>query len=131
MRSRPKLLSWLCIGSGIFGISWIIMLLTMIMFSLNGEIPPGLFPGLAMEYLQAGYIFMTSLIMLTILDLTGVFLMWKRNKAGFYLYSSTKTIIYFLPVAFIGNNHLTFPGLIVTSILIILYGTLFFDSSKK
>jgi hypothetical protein len=131
MKSRPKLLSWLCIGSGIFGISWIIMLLAMIMYSLKGEIPSGLFPGLAIGYLKSGYLLMTALILLTILDLTGVFLMWKCKKSGFYLYSTAKTIIYFLPVAFIGNNHLTFPGLIITSILILLYGTLFFDSFKK
>lgn len=131
MKSRPKLLSWLCIGSGIFGISWIVMLLALIAFSLKGEIPSGIFPGLAVSYLQAGYLFITALILLTLVDLAGVILMWKLKKAGFYLYSFAKTILYFLPVLFIGNNHLTFPGLTITSILIITYGILFFDSSKK
>jgi hypothetical protein len=100
-------------------------------YSLKGEIPAGIFPGLATDYVKAGYLFMFALILLTILDLTGVFLMWKCKKAGFYLYSSAKTIIYFMPVAFIGNNHLTFPGLIVTSFLIIIYGILFFESGIK
>ena len=131
MISRPKFLSWLCIGSGIFGISWIVMLLAIIAFSLKGEIPSGIFPGLAVNYLQAGYLFMVALILLTIMDLAGVLLMWKLKKAGFYIYSSAKTILYFLPVAFIGNNHLTFPGLAITSILIIAYGILFSDRIKN
>jgi hypothetical protein len=84
-----------------------------------------LFPGLAVEYPEAGMMFMAALILLALLGLTGVFMMWQLKKAGFYLYSAVKTLIYFFPVVFIGTNHLNYPGLILTSFLIIMFGTIF------
>lgn len=125
MKSRPQILTWLCIGSFISGSAWIIMLLALILYSLSGEIPAGLFPGLSVEYVKAGHIFILIQIILALLALTGVFMMWKLKKTGFYLYSAMKAIIYFLPVLFIGTSHLTFPGLILTSLLIIMYGIIF------
>jgi hypothetical protein len=104
------------------------MFLALIQFSLAGNVPAHLFPGIVLQYLQAGYLFIGIQILLTGLGITGVILMWQMKKSGFYLYSSVKTLNYFLPVLFIGNNHLHFPGLLITSILIILYGILF--SSK-
>ena len=130
-KSRPKLLTWLCLGSAIFGTFWIIMLVTLIILSLKGQLPSGLFPGLAIGYLQAGYLFMCALILLALLGLAGVFMMWQQKKAGFYLYTTVKTMIYFLPVLIIGNNHLTYPGLILTSITIIMYGTIFTATAKQ
>jgi hypothetical protein len=130
-RSRPKLLTWLCIGSATFGSLWIIMLLALIVFSASGNIPAGLFPGLAVGYMQAGYSFMIAMILLALLGLTGVYLMWHLNSAGFYLYSSVKAAIYYLPVIVLGNNNLTFVGLFITSALIILYGLQFMSHRKK
>ena len=101
------------------------MLVALIIFSLKGSIPAGLFPGLAAGYPEAGMMFMAALILLALLSLRGVFMMWQLNKAGFYLYSSAKTLIYFLPVAFIGSNHLTYPGLILTATAIVLFGIIF------
>jgi len=75
-KPRPKILTWLCIGSAVCGVLWIIMLVALIIFSLKGQVPSGLFPGLAVEYLQAGYLIMCSLILLAILGLAGVFMMW-------------------------------------------------------
>ena len=124
-KPRPTLLTWLCIGSAISGLFWIIMLVALIIFSLKGQVPAGLFPGLAVEYLQAGYLFMFTLIVLALLGLAGVFMMWQLKMTGFYLYASTKALIYFFPVIFIDTNHLTFPGLILTSALIIVYGIIF------
>lgn len=129
--SRPNLLTWLCIGSASFGVLWIIMFLVMITYSVRGDVPSGLFPGLTLEYLHAGYLFMIAEILLTAIGVAGVMLMWQMKKTGFYLYATTKTVIYFLPVVFLGSNHLTFPGLIITSILIIMYGTLFTRVNKK
>ena len=126
---RPKLLTWLCIGSASFGILWIVMFLVMIAYSVKRNVPSGIFPGLAIEYLHAGYLFIAVEIFLTLLGITAVILMWQLKRTGFYLYAVIKTLIYFLPVVFIGSNHLTFPGLILTSILIIIYGVIFAGSS--
>jgi hypothetical protein len=127
---RTKLLTWLCIGSAISGLFWIIMLLALIIFSLKGRVPAGLFPGLAVEYTQAGYLFMVALILLTVLGLSGIRMMWQLKKLGFYLYTTAKILVYFLPVVFIGYNHLTFIGLATTSIFIILFGTFFTGKSE-
>jgi hypothetical protein len=124
-KSRPRLLTWLCIGSGVFGSLWISMLLSLMLFSLTGNVPGRLFPGLTLEYLQAGYLFLIAEILLTGIGVTGVILMWQMKKTGFYLYATIKTILYFLPVLAIGTNHLTFPALLSTSVLIIMYGVLF------
>jgi hypothetical protein len=128
---RPALLTWLCIGSAGFGISWIIMFLVLITFSISSDIPAGLFPGLVIEYLNAGYLFISAEILFTGFGITGVFLMWQRKKSGFYFYSIMKVLIYFLPVVFIGNNHLTYPGLVISSILILLYGIIITGAPKK
>lgn len=101
------------------------MLLALIIFSLEGQVPSGLFPGLAVGYTKAGYLFMAALILLAMLGLAGVFMMWQLKMAGFYLYSTVKILIYFLPVTIIGLKHLTFPGLVLTSALIIVYGIIF------
>jgi hypothetical protein len=128
---RPQLLTWLCAGSAVFGILWIIMLLTLIGNGLAGYLPSRLFPGLTIEYLHSGYIFISSILLLTVLALTGVGMMWKMKKTGFYLYAATKTLIYFLPVIVIGTTHLTFFALITTSIMITLYGINFTDSHRN
>lgn len=124
-KPRPILLTWLCIISCVSGSLWILMLVALIFYSLNGSIPPGLFPGLSSGYPEAGMLFMVALILLALLGLMGVLMMWQQMKTGFYLYSMAKTLIYFLPVAFIGMDHLTFPGLILTAIIIIIYGIIF------
>jgi len=122
---RPQLLTWLCIGSFAFGILWIIMLLALILFDQAGNASTQFFPGIAIEYLKAGNLFIFAEILLTALGLFAVTMMWRMQKTGFYLYSASKTIIYFLPAVFLGGNQLTFPGLIITSIFIVLYGILF------
>lgn len=128
---RPKLLIWLCVGSAISGFLWIVMLVTLSILSVKGQVPSGLFPGLAVGYLQAGYLFMSVLILLATLGLTGVLMMWQLKKTGFYLYAAAKIVLYFLPVLFISSNHLTLPGLVTTSVPIILYGTLFTGALKN
>jgi hypothetical protein len=123
-KTRPELLTWLCTGSASFGILWIVMFLVMITYSIKGDVPPGLFPRLVIEYLHAGYIFIALEIFLTVLGIIAVILMWQLKKTGFYLYATIKAMVYFLPVVLIGTNHLTYPGLIITSVLIIMYGIL-------
>ncbi len=130
LKPRPPLLTWLCIVSATVGISYIIMFIVLLSYSLTGNVPSSLFPGIVMEYLHTGYTFVVTEIMLTAIGLTGVLLMWKMKKAGFYLYAVIKTILYFLPVLFIGNNHLHFPGLLTTSVMIVSYGILFTNFSK-
>jgi len=130
-RSRPQLLTWLCIGSAIGGLSWIIMLLVLLIYSVNGNIPAGLFPGLAVEYLHAGNTLTVILMLLASLGLAGVYLMWQEQKTGFYLYTAAKVSIYYLPAMCIGNNHLSFIGLFFTSTLIIMYGVQFMNIRKK
>lgn len=121
-KNRPSLLTWLCVGSGFVGFMWIIMFIAIMIYNYKGNIPSGLFPGIVVEYMNAGYVFMLTEIFLTLLGLTGVLLMWQLKKSGLYIYALMKITSYFLPVIFIGINHLTFPGLILTSILIVLYG---------
>jgi hypothetical protein len=118
-KPRPKILTWLCIGSAISGLFWIVMLLDIMIVSQKGEISAGILPGLAAGCMHAGYLLIFALILLTISGLTGIFKIRKLRQAVFYLCSSAKTIIYFLPVTFIGHNHLTYPGFI-TSILVLL-----------
>jgi len=130
-KTRPDLLTWLCIGSASFGVLWIIMFVVLVIFSIRGNVPPGLFPGIVIEYLQAGYLFISAEILLTAIGLVGIVLMWYMKKSGLYLYAVMKALIYFLPVLFIGSNHLTFLGLILPAILIVMYGIIFSDSVKK
>jgi len=128
--TRPQLLTWLCIGSASFGVLWIIMFLVMIIYSINGSVPSELFPGIAMEYLHTGYWFLLLEIILTGLGITAVYLMWQLKRKGFYMYAFIKTLIYFLPVVIIGKHHLTFPGLVITSVLIVMYGVVFTNIQK-
>jgi len=107
------------------------MFSAMMLFDKAGNVSTRLFPGIAIEYLHTGYLFIIAEILLTALGLFAVVMMWRMHKTGFYLYAATKTVIYFLPVIFIGNNHLTFPGLIITSILIIFYGIILTDKPLK
>lgn len=128
--TRPQLLKWLCLGSASVGVLWIIMFLVMIIYSFEGSVPAELFPGIAMDYLQVGYWFMILEIVLTGLGVTAVYLMWQLKRKGFYLYAIIKTLIYFLPVAIIGEQHLTFLGLVITSVFIVLYGVVFTHIQK-
>jgi len=129
-KTRPPFLTWLCIVSAIVGISYIIMFIVLISYSLSGNVPSSHFPGIVMEYLHTGYSFVVAEIILTAFGLTGVLLMWKMKKAGFYLYAVIKAILYFLPVLCIGNNHLHFPGLLISSVMIVFYGILFTNFRK-
>lgn len=122
---RPKMLTWLCAGSIIFGVSWFVMLLLLLISETRGAIPTHLFPGLVIEYAAAGKLFIASQMLLTGLGIGAVIMMWQMKKAGFYLYASIKTMVYFMPAFLIGPHHLTFPALIITSILICAYGIFF------
>jgi hypothetical protein len=126
---RPPLLTYLCIGSTIFGLLWVVMLVVLLIYSLQGNVPAPLFPGLVIEYLDAGYLFLTVFLGLILLGLTAIVLMWQMKKAGYYLYVAIKTTLYFMPVAIIGYNHLTFTGLLLTSIGISAYGVIFIGAN--
>ncbi len=127
---RPTLLTYLCIGSTLFGLLWVVMLVVLLLYSLQGNVPATLFPGLVIQYLNAGYLFIAVFIGLLILGLGAVVLMWQMKKAGFYVYAAAKTTLFFLPVVIIGSNHLTFTGLIFTSMGITAYGALFFRKNN-
>ena len=124
---RPQLLTLLCTGSLTFGILWIIMLLALIFFDQAGNASSRLFPGIAIEYLHSGYLFIIAEILLTAVGLFAVVMMWRMQKTGFYLYAITKAAIYFLPVLAISWHYLTFPALLITSVLITAYGINFRD----
>jgi hypothetical protein len=122
---RPQLVKWLCIISATSGILWIIMFLVLLASSFTGKIPGPLFPRIVLDYFYKGYWFILLEILLTALGLTGVFMMWQMKKNGFYLYAAAKTMIYFLPILFIGSNHYNFLSLSLTSFMIIMYGVAF------
>lgn len=124
------LLSWLCTSSAIFGFAWVTMFVAMLLYSHQGSIPERLFPGIAMEYINAGTGFVVGEVLLTLTGLAAVFMMWKKKKSGFYLYSCCKITLYFLPVLIIGSNHLSFLPLALTSLFIVLYGLVFFSPQK-
>jgi hypothetical protein len=128
---RPFLLTCLCIVSGITGTAWICMFIALIIYTVKGAVPEQLFPGNSLIYLKAGTGFVLAEILLTVCSLTGVFLIWKTRMGGFYLYSISKVILYFLPVAFIGSDHLAFFPLAVTSVTIVAYGILTGSFKKK
>jgi hypothetical protein len=128
--NRPKTLSWLCTGSIVFGASWFVMLLLLLISEIRGEVPAHLFPRLVAEYAGAGKIFLLAELALTGIGIWSVTLMWQMKKAGFYLYASIKTLAYFLPALVIGADHLTFPALITTAIMISAYGIFFTSKSN-
>ena len=133
-KKRPPVLTYLCLGSIIFGSFWLIMLITLMLFSLRGDVQEAYFPGLVIEYLGAGYTFLTVFMALITLGLASVILMWQKKNTGFYIYTASKTVFYFFPVAFIGSNHLTFTGLVFTAMGITAYGVFFIKqppASKK
>jgi hypothetical protein len=107
------------------------MFIVLMAYSLNGTVPSAVFPGLIVEYLQVGYFFVIAEIVLTIIGLTAVYLMWQMKKTGFYLYALIKTMVYFMPVMVIGSNHMHFPGLALTAVMIFLYGIQFSNSSEN
>jgi len=125
-KKRQPLLTYLCLGSTIIGMLWVVMIVVLLIYSLRGNVPDTIFPGLVIEYLNAGYLFLAAFLGLLLLGLGAVVLMWQMKKAGFYVYAAAKTTLYFMPVAIIGNNHLTFIGLVLTSVGITAYGALFF-----
>jgi len=129
-KTRPHLLTWLCIFSFTTGVLTISMYLAIMIFSFNGVIPARLFPGLVLEYMHTGYLFILAMIVLAALGLTGVIMMWYLIKSGLYVYSSSKILTYFLPVLYIGNSHLTYPGLILTSFFIIFFGVALTNNTK-
>lgn len=129
--SRPRFLTILLLGSAITQLLWILMFIVLIILSINGEIPQGLFPGLVIDYLQTGYLFVTAQILLSVICLYSIVSMWQQRKTGFYIYTANKIIVYFLPVLFIGYTHLTLPGLFITAIFLVAYGTFFTGQSKK
>jgi len=122
---RPKLLTWLCTVSVIFGVFWLIMLLALLIYDVSGNIPGHLFPRLVLEYAAVGKGFMALQLLLTLLGIGSVILMWQMNKVGFYLYAIVKAIVYFMPALIIGAQHYTFPALVFTSLMIIMYGSIF------
>ncbi len=126
INKRPRFLTYLCLGSFTVGSLWIIMFLTLIIQSeFFDQSQTSLFPGIALDYYRAGIGFIIAEIVLLALGLKAVFMMWKMNKHGFYLYLLVKTTLYFLPVIVIGYSHLYFLSLILTAILIIMYGVHF------
>lgn len=129
-KTRPQILTYLCTGSLISGVAMEIMLIALILSSFSGKISSGNFPGIAIQYLEQGYLFVLILILLTGVGIAGVILMLKMEKTGFYLYAVVKATIYFLPVVCIGNNQLHYPGLAITSVLIVTYGIIFTTNSK-
>jgi hypothetical protein len=130
-KKRPPLLTYLCIVSAFISLLWLVMLAVLVLYSFQGNVSAQLFPGLVIEYLGAGYLFLALFSGLTILGLAAVLLMWQMKKNGYYLYIAAKTAIYFIPVVIIGNNHLTFTGLILTSIGIIAYGVVFTSKNTE
>jgi hypothetical protein len=129
-KPRPRFLTALCLGSVISGVLWIAMYVTLIVMSVRNNATSVVFPGLVLEYLQAGYIFIVAEIILTALAITGVVMMWLLRKNGFFLYASAKAFLYFLPVLYIGNRHLTYFGLIFTASLIAVYGVIITNYKK-
>jgi len=107
------------------------MFVVLIVLSAKREVHQGLFPGLVMDYLQTGYLFITAQILLSVVCLYSIVLMWQQRKTGFYIYTANKVIVYFLPVLFIGYTHLTLPGLFITAIFLVAYGTFFTGQSEK
>jgi hypothetical protein len=98
------------------------MFTVLIIYSLEGEVPAGLFPGIVIEYLKVGYSFVIAEILFTAVGLFAVGMMWKMKKSGFFLYAGIKTLLYFLPILFLGSDHLAFLPLAVTSTVIVGYG---------
>ena len=130
-QKRPFLLTLLSAGSFIFGIGWIGMFLALIIYSLKGDVPQHLFPGIVIEYLQAGYFFILFEILLAVMGIAGVVQMWQMKKTGFYIYTTSKILVYFLPVLWISTSHLTYPALVINSILITAYGVLVLNNRGK
>lgn len=55
------------------------------------------------------------------LSLSGVILMKKRYKKGFYLYTTSQIVILFIPVLWLGGGAFSFVNLIFTLLFITIY----------
>jgi hypothetical protein len=131
MEKRPKFLTWLSIGSIVVGVLWVIMYIALILSKLYGKVDPYLFPGIVIEYSKVGYSFLLAEILFTLFGLAGVIMMRKMKIAGLYIYAFAKVILFFLPVVFIGSSQLSFPILVITSVLITAYGVMLTGIHKK
>jgi len=123
-RTRVILLKGLCLISGFSGLAWITMLAFILVYQNELNIVKGKVPALTLDYLNGGNYFILVLILLQAGAITGLALMWKHKKSGFYIYSILKALLFFLPAVIIGNAHLNFPGLFLTSTPILLFGIL-------
>lgn len=58
----------------------------------------------------------------SLLALTGIILMWKLKKHGFYLYFAAQFLLFNYPLLVFGTEHFDLSDLFFTSVFILLFG---------
>ncbi|MCW3083788.1 MAG: hypothetical protein JWP12_1154 [Bacteroidetes bacterium] len=116
---RPQLLTVLCvlsfiwIGLTTFG-ALVITPLSDIMVQIlktNPQFDPERDVDVITVF-QAGWKYYLPVILLNILELTGVIMMWKLKKNGFHFYTIANILLFFLPIVMLGIQFNLFSAFI-------------------
>jgi hypothetical protein len=122
LQGRPKVLSFLCIITFSFGIFKII-LFSLLELYLNTPHKDSDLTGIINS--QLGIKTPNNALAwigVTLVAMSGAWLMWKLKKPGFYIYSVASTTAYLLPALFAGTEMMTIQRLFFSSIFIFFYG---------
>ena len=132
---RPQLLSMLAIlsfiGSGLSLFSNITTLLfynTLVNLDISEltSLYPNMFPEDVLQSSlfvieKAGRLFFVVSALAYMVSLYGVYKMWKLQKDGLHYYAISQLIILLLPLIFVSTQMSVLPGLLLTTLFILLY----------
>ncbi len=71
--------------------------------------------------LSPGYFMLFSLLFL--ISITGVYLMWKMHRSGFFIYSAAQLGIFCLPLMWLGQEAFSSVSLIFTVMFVSMYAS--------
>jgi len=120
---RPTILSILCIITFAFGIFKIILFSWAAIFLINYTYKCSGLTGMLNALISIKTpVYALVWIAVTLISLIGTWLMWRMQKAGFYLYFFSATLAYVLPASIAGTEMMTIQRLVFSSIFIFFYG---------
>jgi hypothetical protein len=119
-RNRTVLLEALCILSFVgSGLALAIYLIAALWNNAAREWIAAWAAGGDVSHFTSPYFFMFS--GLYFLSLTGVLLMWKMKKSGWFLYVAAQTIVLFLPYFWLEESMIPSVNVIFTLLFAVLY----------
>ncbi|MCX6284173.1 MAG: hypothetical protein NTW31_08070, partial [Bacteroidetes bacterium] len=121
-RKRPFFLEVLCIFCGVYFFAFSVLLISGFFFSgwvsnaINLYTPVKRFSGIEIKMILGAY------ALLFILAFSGIILMWKLRKYGYYIFGVSSLLLASFQMAFPG---LTFSGTIIFIAFLVLFGLYF------